>query len=114
MKYINKYNQFITEGFKSSEERAEELFGPSTNLEKQFSKVIVNHLCSDDDEECEQWATYNATLIELDDINSILRKEIAYRITDGEHPVKVLLNAINKVKPTTELLRLKTKISEWL
>ena len=41
----------------SSEERVERLFGKKTNLEKQFSKIVVDKLSGDNEIEAYKWAT---------------------------------------------------------
>jgi hypothetical protein len=99
----------------STEEKTEILFGKQTNLEKQFSKLMVNKITDENDDIVLAWSTFNVIIIELEKIDEILVKEAEYRISDGENPVKVLLSIIDKVnKPSNELIRLKHKISDWV
>jgi len=98
------------EGFHIATE--EELFGKQTNLEQQFSDMMVNNLSSDNEEISLKWSTYNAFKIALDDINLV--NELKYRITDGENPKKVFLSIFDKIeKPSKELIRLKNKIDDF-
>jgi hypothetical protein len=100
--------------FESSEERAEKIFGPSTNLEKQYSDIALNNLGSDDNEIAEKWATYEAVMIELKKQNKKdLVKEVEYNITDGKNANKVFLDAMKGADKTTELKRLEEKIKNW-
>ena len=97
-----------------SEERAEKLFGKQTNLEKQFSRIVVDKLSSDDEIVSYKWATYEAVMIELKKLGEdSLVKEIEYRITDKEAPDVVLMDAISRSKPSSELERLKGIINDF-
>ena len=100
----------------SSEERVERLFGKKTNLEKQFSKIVVDKLSGDNEIEAYKWATYNAILIELRELGEDeLIKEIEYRITDGENPDKIFLRILSThpKAESPELQRLKKVILDW-
>ena len=97
-----------------SEERAEKLFDKQTNLEKQFSRIVVDKLSSDDEIVSYKWATYEAVMIELKKLGEdSLVKEIEYRITDKEAPDVVLMDAISRSKPSSELERLKGIINDF-
>jgi len=86
---------------KSSEERAEQLFGKQTNLEKQFSKIAVDGLSSTDDVISYKWSVYNSIMADLEDQRDFTSiKEIEYRVTDGEDPDKVFLDILKRIKRT--------------
>jgi hypothetical protein len=122
---MKKFNDFIKENNNfslphpnwnnmSSEERSEILFGKQSNLDKQFSKIMIKNLISDDKEQSRKWSTYNAAKIEIDDYDEKYGEELDYRITDGESPVKVITDIIDRIKnPNDELIRLKDKIQQW-
>jgi len=96
------------------EDRTEKLFGKQTNLQKQFSKIIVDKLNSDDEIEAYKWATYQAIIIELKEIGEHkLIEEIEYRITDKENPINVFMDIIGRVEPTPELYRLKNVLKDF-
>jgi hypothetical protein len=100
----------------SGEERVERLFGKKTNLEKQFSKIMVDKLSGDDEIESYKWESYNAILIELEKLGeNKLVEEIEYRITDGENPDKLFLRILstNPKAESPELQRLKKNILDW-
>jgi hypothetical protein len=97
----------------TDDEKSEILFGPQTNLDKQFSKIMVSNLISDDEEISEKWSTYYAISIELEKINSIYVKELKYRITDKENPNKVCLDLINKVSLMKNREHYKKIIQKW-
>ena len=79
---------------------------------KLFSKIMVNNLI--DDDTAEQWSTYNAAKIELENYDDIYNLEIKYRITDGESAKKVILSVIDKIKnKSKELIRLENKIKTF-
>ncbi len=109
MKYLNLFENFRAM-------TKEELFGKKTNLEKQFSDIVVSGLISREDKICKFWATFNALKIELNDYldtQDTLYKEMMYRIVDDEDPVDVMTNIINRLgKKTDEMDRLLKKISD--
>lgn len=122
---IRSMMAFITEGNfsigdedwmnKSSENRSEELFGKNSNLEKQFSELMVSHLTSNDENEASQWATFQAVNIYLKRLGEDkLIKEIEYRVTNDENPTTVYLDVLTRSPRTIELLRLRKKIKESL
>jgi hypothetical protein len=99
---------------KSSEERAERLFGKQSNLQKQFSKIMVDKLSSDDEVESYKWSTYNAILIELENLGELkLIEEIKYWITDGYNPYNVFDDATQKTKQTPEIKRLRQVMQDF-
>jgi hypothetical protein len=134
MKKVKNFNYFLNEDSKkieydnigggfsvikgwdnmSDNEKHEILFGKHTNLDKEFSKIMIDNLCSDDDKNVRKWSTYNAVKIYLEEYDESYVKELKYRITDGENPKKVILSIINNIKnPNKELIRLKNKISDF-
>lgn len=75
---------------------------------------MINGLMSNDREQSRKWSTYNDVKIELGDFDPLFVKELKYRITDGESPVKVITSIINRIKnPSKELIRLNDKIQQW-
>ena len=72
-------------------------FGEQTNLEKQFSKIVVAGLRSND---VEFWSTFNALKMEIKDVigkEDSLFQELMYRITDDQDPVKVMYFEITSI-----------------
>jgi hypothetical protein len=101
----------------SSEDRAERLFGKKTPLQKQFSKIMVDKLSSDDDIESYKWATYNAILIELEKLGEHkIIEEIEYYITDPKQyydPWNIFDDATKKVSQTPEIQRLRKVLQDF-
>jgi hypothetical protein len=96
----------------TDDEKVEMLFGKQSNLDKQFSEIMVKNLINDDT--AEQWSTYNSAKIELENYDDIYNLEIKYRITDGENAKKVILSVIDKIKnKSKELIRLENKIKTF-
>ena len=111
-KYIQTYESFNVS-------TKEELFGKDSNLEKQFSDIVVAGLMSDDEDVAHFWSTFNAVKIYTKEgENQELIKELEYRITDGENPKKVILDIIDKIDlddefaDTKEIIRLRDKIKD--
>lgn len=108
MKYLKLFENFRVMS-------KEELFGKQSNLERQFSEVVVGGLTSNDREIAKFWATFNALKIEIKDFidtEDDLYKEMMYRIVDDEDPVYVMEDIINRLgKKTPEMERLLKKLS---
>ena len=86
-------------------------FGEQTNLEKQFSKIVVTGLRSND---VEFWSTFNALKIEIKDAigkEDNLFQELMYRITDDQDPVKVMADICEEVT-NPEIERLLKKLAQ--
>ena len=88
-----------------------ENFGEQTNLEKQFSKMVVSGLRGKDSE---FWSTFNALKIEIKDVigkEDNLFQELMYRITDDQDPVKVMADICEEVT-NPEIERLLKKLAQ--
>ena len=88
-----------------------ENFGEQTNLEKQFSKIVVSGLRGKDSE---FWSTFNALKIEIKDVigkEDNLFQELMYRITDDQDPVKVMADICEEVT-NPEIERLLKKLAQ--
>ena len=99
MKYLKLFENF------------EEMFGKQTNLEKQFSKIVVVGLRSND---VEFWSTFNALKMEIKDVigkEDNLFQELMYRITDDQDPVKVMYDICQEVT-NPEIERLLKKLTQ--
>lgn len=99
MKYLKLFENF------------EEMFGKQTNLEKQFSKIVVTGLRSND---VEFWSTFNALKMEIKDVigkEDNLFQELMYRITDDQDPVKVMYDICQEVT-NPEIERLLKKLTQ--
>lgn len=99
MKYLKLFENF------------EEVFGKQTNLEKQFSKIVVAGLRSND---VEFWSTFNALKMEIKDVigkEDNLFQELMYRITDDQDPVKVMYDICQEVT-NPEIERLLKKLTQ--
>ena len=87
------------------------MFGKQTNLEKQFSKIVVAGLRSND---VEFWSTFNALKMEIKDVigkEDNLFQELMYRITDDQDPVKVMYDICQEVT-NPEIERLLKKLTQ--
>jgi len=90
------------------DDRAEKLFGKQSDLEKQFSKFMVEKLISDDERISRKWSAFNAVLIELKNLGEFnIVKEIQYTITEPKRAgsYDVFIDAIKKSKSSPELER---------
>jgi hypothetical protein len=108
MKHLKKF-----EGFNPYDDeplsRTEELFGKETRLEKQFSKIVVSGLCSDD--ESQYWSTFNALEIEVkDEIDEVAIKELQTRVVEGENPTEVMNDICLRIEQNSEIKRLLKKL----
>ncbi len=103
MKYLKLFENFEPMS-------REEMFGKQTNLEKQFSDIVVKGLIGDDKE---FWSTFNALKIEIKDVigkEDSLFQELMYRITDDQDPVKVMSDICEEVT-NPEIERLLKKLA---
>jgi hypothetical protein len=100
-----------------SEDRAEKLFGKQSPLEKQFSKIMVDKLSSDDEIEAYKWSAYNAILIELKKLGEHkVIEEIEYYLTDPKQyydPWNIFDDATKKVQQTPEIERLRHVLQDF-
>lgn len=88
------------------------IFKEKSNLEEEFSEMMVNNLINDDTSE--QWSVYNATKIELENYDGNYNLELKYRITDGENAKKVILSILDKINfKSKELIRLENIIKTF-
>lgn len=116
MKYLMKF-----EGFDPYDNEpltnAERQFGKQTRLEKQFSKIVVDGLTSDDDDVANYWSTFTALDSEIKDIigsEDIIYKELQNRIIENENPTDVMNDVCSKLeKSTKELQRLLNKLNSF-
>jgi hypothetical protein len=96
------------------EDRVDKLFKVKSPLEKQFSKIMVDKLSSDDEIEAYKWSTYQAIIIELEHLGEHkLIEEIYYWITDGQNPYNVFDDATQKTKQSPEIQRLRQVIQDF-
>ena len=86
-------------------------------LEHEYEETITKKLMTGKISTKEEWATYNQVLLELKNNiqNTLLVKELQYRLTDNENPNTVCLEVINKIpNQTPELDRLHDKIISFI
>jgi len=95
--------------------RSEELFGKKTRLEKQFSEIVVNGLCSDDDRLSRYWSTFKALKIEVEDeLDEVTIKELQTRVVEGENPTEVMNDICSRIEQNSEMKRLLKKLNSLL
>lgn len=89
--------------------RAEEIFGKQTRLEKQFSKIVVGGLISDNSV---YWSTFNALNIELESIcDEVTYKELQTRVVEDENPTDVMNDICSRIEKNPEIKRLLSKLN---
>jgi hypothetical protein len=72
-----------------------------TILERQFHDVVVEGLCSEDNNTSHIWSILNAMKIEIISIigsEDILYKELMHYIVEGDDPIDVFLYICKKIK----------------
>lgn len=85
-----------------------------TRLEREYEMKIVENLDVNDNRQ--EWATYNQLILELKHNikDTLMVKELQYRLTDQENPNDVCIDIINKIGFTSpELERLADKIRNF-
>jgi len=91
--------------------RVEQHFRKQTRLEKQFSEIVVDGLCGEDDL---FWSTFTALKIEILYIieeDDPIYKELMHRVVEGEDPVLVMNDTCEKLSHTPEMTRLLKKLN---
>ena len=92
--------------------RMEELFGKQTRLEKQFSKIVVDGLSSNDESLSIYWSTFNALKIELKyECDELTFKELQTRVVEGENPTEVMNDICSRIEQNSEIKRLLKKLN---
>ena len=74
--------------------------GKSTNLDREYVRLINDILTTNDEERSGRWETYNLIIREFFSIdNGQYFQEIKYRLTDNEDPNKVILDILSRYEP---------------
>ena len=118
MKYLKLFENFDPYDDEPLSD-TEKHFGKQTRLEKQFSKIVVDGLSSEDDNTSRFWSTFNAlksNILDLIDDEDVTYKELMHRIVEGEDPLKVMndicYNLVFKnITLTPEIKRLLAKLN---
>jgi hypothetical protein len=107
MRYLKGFN----------ESRAEEIFNRQTPLERQFSKIMISGLSSDDVDVSHYWSTINAIKVNIKEdklLDETSFKEMMHRIVEGEDPTEVMNDICARMKkPTSELKKLLKKLNSF-
>jgi len=116
MKHLKKYEKFNPYDDEPLT-RSEQIFGKQTRLEKQFSKIMVDGLSSDDHDVTHYWSTLNAIVINIEEdklLDESSFKELQHRIVEGEDSKEVINDICTRIKkPTSEVQRLLKKLNSF-
>lgn len=113
MKHLKKF-----EGFNPYDDEplsnTEKVFGKQTRLEKQFSEIVVDGLCNDDENISHYWSTFTALDSEVEKASDeITLKELKHRVVEGENPTEVMNDICSRLEQNSEMKRLLNKLNEF-
>ena len=79
--------------------------GKFTSLDKEYQRILLDVVTSDNDKNKERWEVYNMIMGELLHLGAIRAfDEVKYRITDRENPNNIFADIIKKFKSKSVLL----------
>jgi len=87
-----------------------------TGLEVEYETVVTNNLLFGNNQDREEWVTYNQVIIELKhNLKDMLKvKQLQYELTDNNNPKTVCIGVLKELEDkSTELDRLYYKIIDF-